>query len=132
MDLYSNAVFVSAAGRLPGHYFGEIPYTLGETIDLAMRYRPNGLSAASPGTAEYFVGYHGLNYASGPQQFFPDLAHPAAWGILDDAQVGGYMLVQFDGGPATTLRSEWTNISFQLDNVAVRATTWSLVRSLYR
>ena len=62
-------------GRLPFYNFTAshgINYTKGNTIHVEIRYEPNGLSQADPGTIQYTVGYLGQTYSSGVLAFEMD------------------------------------------------------------
>ena len=93
---------------------------------------PNGLSETNPATIEYKITYDGMNYTSGPLAFSE--GNPAddppygRWGILNEAQVGGYMEMEVNN----MMSSTWSNICFEPLTVGVTPATWSLAKMLYR
>lgn len=102
-------------GRLPFFSFTAthgVTYTKGDTVRLGMIYNANGLSAGSPATIEYIYD-DGTVYSSGALAF--DMGNPAEdpphglWGMLNDAQIGGYMQVL---SSTETLSTTWGNIEF--------------------
>ncbi len=105
-------------GRLPFFSFTGsfgINYAKGDTINLGVDYKANGLSLLDPATVEYLVSYNGTDYTSGPLNF--DEGNPAegfgSWGALDSAQAGGYMQAFIDiGNPSNLLRAEWGSIAY--------------------
>jgi hypothetical protein len=103
-------------GRLPFFSFTGtfgLHYVKGTSIHLEAIYHANGLSMVSPATIEYRVNYGG-SYTSGALPF--DEGNPAepygTWGILNNAQVGGYAQVFLGGLPNEAVRAEWTNLEF--------------------
>ena len=124
-------------GRLPFYNFTAshgINYTKGNTIHVEIRYEPNGLSQADPGTIQFTVGYLGQTYSSGVLAF--DQGNPnepyGTWGILNDARVGGHTQPFIQANPSN-LRAGWTNICYEdLGSVAVEETTWGGIKSTYR
>lgn len=110
-------------GRLPFYTFTGnygLHYTKGDLIHLAVTYKPNGLSSASPATIEYEVTYNGSNYSSGVLPF--DEANPAEdpphglWGMLNDGRVGGYDQNYLDpANPGENLKASFTNIAYGPD-----------------
>ena len=123
-------------GRLPFYSFtatNGLHYVKGTTIHLEMIYKPNGLSAASPGTMEYVVRYNGSSYASGPLAFDEGNAAEGhgTWGDLDDARAGGQMQ-SFIAGQANNTSGKWENIFFTTLPTASTNSTWGRLKSLYR
>ena len=104
-------------GRLPFYYFGNI-YVAGTTVRLTIIYTPNNeMDAAHPATIEYIYD-DGSPVSSGPLAF--DEGNPAenpphgVFGILNPAQVGGYMQFSNMGGQlGQTMTTTWGNIAFQ-------------------
>jgi hypothetical protein len=105
-------------GRLPFYSFTSahgITYTKGETVGVSVEYLPNSLSMADPATIIYTVT-QGLNtYSSGPLPF--DEGNPGegmgSWGMLDQAQVGGYMQIFLaTSGAGNNLTTTWTNMVY--------------------
>lgn len=127
-------------GRLPFFSFTAVfglHYVKGTPIHVEMVYSPNGLSQASPATIVYNLTYNATNYTSGALPF--DEGNPAEdpphglWGILTPSQVGGVMQVLWQsGGPGTTLRAEWANITFDPCTVGVEPRGWGSIKGLYR
>jgi hypothetical protein len=102
-------------GRMPFYSFTAsqgLTYTKGDMISLGVKYRPNSLTMADPGTIEYLVSYNGMDYTSGVIPF--DEGNPSepygTWGILDDARVGGHL--QAFISPSTDIMAEWTNVFY--------------------
>jgi hypothetical protein len=104
-------------GRLPYYNFTAehgISYARGTTIHMEIVYRPNGLSAADPGTILYRVVMGGTTYESPEIPF--DEGNPAEdppyglWGILNDARAGGYFQPRANTGEALSIT--WSDISF--------------------
>lgn len=102
-------------GRLPFYSFTGtqgLHYTMGDTARMGVVYNPNGLSQPSPGTIEYLITISGTTYSSGVLAF--DEGNPAegfgSWGILDNAQVGGYAQPYIASGGL--LRVTFGNLSF--------------------
>jgi hypothetical protein len=108
-------------GRLPFYTFTGVyglRYTAGDMIHLSMTYKHNGLSAASPGTIQYDVVYHGTSYSSGPLNFDQgntgeDPPH-GLWGDLNSARVGGHMKAFLDtpGDFSAQTTANFTNIVY--------------------
>jgi hypothetical protein len=128
-------------GRLPFYSFTAnhgLTYTKGTLIHLEIEYRPHNLNQASPATIEYFVDYNANSYTSGPLPF--DQGNPnenppyGAYGILQDARVGGHVQVFLQGGnSAAQVAAEWMNITFtDLGPVSVDDTSWGSLKALYR
>lgn len=129
-------------GRMPFWSFtdpahGGLHYVKGHPIHIEIVYNPNGLSMASPGTAQYNLVYDGNAYTSGPLPM--DMGNPAEdppyglWGILNGAGVGGFM--QFfpgQSGAQGQCKAEWTNIQYSALTVGVENKTWSTMKGLYR
>lgn len=107
-------------GRLPFYSFTGsqgVNYSMGDTINVGVKYRANGLNAGSPGTIEYLLTLGGNDYTSGPLAF--DEGNPAEdpphglWGILNNARVGGYMQVQStNSGAGNNLVANFGNLSY--------------------
>lgn len=106
-------------GRLPFYSFTGnhgLHYAKGNPIRLEVVYHANGLSLASPGTIEYKVDYLGSSYSSGPLNF--DQANPGEdpphglWGILNDANAGGYLQSFMAGDGTQAVKATYTNIQF--------------------
>lgn len=127
-------------GRLPFYSFTSshgVVYTKGDPIQLCLTYRPHGLSESDPATIVYDLTYGGSDYSSGPLPF--DQGNPAEdppyglWGILNQAQVGGfvqYFLTQ--GTPPHSVNAKWSDVSFQALTVAVENSTWGRVKGMFR
>jgi hypothetical protein len=111
-----NGEIAAFGGRLPFYSFNNhvppVNYVKGETIRLGAKYRPNSLTQADPGTIEYIVIKDAVTYSSGVIPF--DEGNPAEdpphglWGILNDAQVGGYFQPQIN----TSDPDNWGQIDF--------------------
>jgi len=107
-------------GRLPFYSFTGahgLHYAAGDPIHLGMTYRHNGLSAGSPATIEYVLGYLGNTYTSGPLSF--DMANAGEdpphglWGMLNDARAGGHFKAFMTPGDITAAaKATFTNIEF--------------------
>ncbi len=100
-------------GRLPFYSFTAthgVLYTKGDTVTLGVIYNANGNSAGDPATIEYIYD-DGTVYSSGALAF--DEGNPAepygTWGMLDNAQIGGYTQVT---GANATLSTTWGNITY--------------------
>lgn len=92
-----NGEIACFGGRLPFYSFTgsqSLTYTLGNTVRLGVKYRPNSLSAGDPATIEYLLTMGATNYTSGALAF--DEGNPAEdpphglWGMLTPAGVGGF------------------------------------------
>ncbi|MCP4455669.1 MAG: hypothetical protein GY809_29770 [Planctomycetes bacterium] len=103
-------------GRLPFYSFTasqSLTYTKGDTVRVGMEYNPNSLSAADPATIIYNLSMGAADYTSGVLAF--DEGNPAEdppyglWGHLNDARLGGYVLVFSSDDNLTT---RWDNISY--------------------
>jgi len=124
-------------GRLPFYSFTAqhgIHYVKGNPIHLEIKYDPNSLSQADPGTIEYTVTYQAQTYQSGPLAF--DQGNPAenhgTWGILNDARVGGHTQPFIQANPSN-LRAAWSNICYEdLGTVPVEPKTWGGIKATYR
>ena len=125
-------------GRLPFYSFTGsqgLTYVKGTTIHMEVKYLPNSLTMADPGTIEYILNYNSTNYTSGELPF--DEGNPAepygTWGILDDARAGAHMQAFLQAGnPAAGLRGDWGNIEFDdLGGVPVEPGTWGQIKSIY-
>jgi hypothetical protein len=107
-------------GRLPYFSFSGtygLYYTTGDTVRCGMKYRPNSLTEADPGTIEYLLTVDDVEYSSGPLAF--DMGNPdedppyGLWGILNDARVGGYFLPLIaQGDPNNWGRIDFDNIVY--------------------
>jgi hypothetical protein len=126
-------------GRLPFFSFTSayaLVYVKGTLIHLEVIYHANGLSLDSPATIEYLLTYNSVNYTSGALPF--DEGNPAegygSWGMLDNAQAGGYAQVFMGGLINEAVRAEWTNIVFDdlTPPVPVEKTTWGQIKAGYR
>jgi hypothetical protein len=129
-------------GRLPFYSFtsafGKL-YVAGTTVRLTIIYTPNNeMDAAHPATIEYIYD-DGAPVSSGPLAF--DEGNPAenpphgVFGILNPAQVGGYM--QFNnmvGQIGGTMTTSWSNIAFQdLGTVvSTEESSFGAVKALFR
>jgi hypothetical protein len=125
-------------GRLPFYSFTSnqgLTYTKGETIGLQVTYLPNDLDELAPATIEYEVFLGGMTYTSGPLPF--DEGNPAEdppyglWGMLNDAQVGGYVQCFLQAGnPEAALSAEWLRIDFEnLDSVPTETRSWGSLKA---
>lgn len=101
-------------GRLPFYSFTGsqgVTYTAGTTVRLGIIYSANGLSSADPATIEYIYDDGSMVYTSGVLAF--DEGNPnepyGTWGMLDNAQIGGYMQVF---NTASNLTGTWGNIVY--------------------
>ncbi len=127
-------------GRLPFYSFTGAhlqTYVKGTSVTLAIDYKPNGLSAASPGTIVYTLTNSNGTFSSGPLAF--DEGNPTQdpprglWGILNPANAGGYMQIPWGGqGPTINLRTEWSNICYDASPVPAAASTWGKIKADYR
>ena len=107
-------------GRLPFFTFTGtfgLHYQKGNPIHLELTVKPHGLNASSPGTIEYTVVYQGATYSSGELNLdqgnaSEDPPH-GLWGILNDANVGGYaQCFMVPGNFNTAFKATYTNIKF--------------------
>ena len=126
-------------GRLPFYSFTANhaqTYVKGTTVTLGIDYRPNGLSAASPGSIVYTLTNANGTFSS-PVLFF-DEGNPAEdpphgrWGILSPAYAGGYSQFYNGQGTAHTFRTEWSNICYDAHPVPAAAATWGRIKADYR
>jgi hypothetical protein len=90
-------------GRLPFYSFTGtqgLHYTMGDTVRMGVVYSPNGLSQLSPGTIEYLITMNSITYSSGLLAFDEGNAAEGhgTWGMLDNAQIGGYAQPYIAGG----------------------------------
>ncbi|HNO76964.1 MAG TPA: PEP-CTERM sorting domain-containing protein [Phycisphaerae bacterium] len=105
-------------GRLPFYSFTGsqgLTYTKGDTVNVGVKYRANGLSSGSPATIEYLLTLGGNDYTSGPLAFDEGNAAEGmgTWGMLDDARVGGYVQYFTGGsGAGNGLVANFGNMSF--------------------
>ncbi len=107
-------------GRLPFYSFTGshgVNYTMGDTVNVGVKYRANGLNAGSPATIEYLLTLGGNDYTSGALAF--DEGNPAEdpphglWGMLNNARVGGYMQMLTGGsGVGNNLVANFGNLNF--------------------
>ena len=127
-------------GRLPFYSFTGsqgVTYTKGDVISLKVTYIANTLTELNPATIEYEVTYGGSTYTSGPLSF--DEGNPAEdppyglWGMLNQAQVGGYVQEFMDAGNFDSdLRTEWSNIVYEnLNSVTIEPASWGSLKSRY-
>ena len=126
-------------GRLPFYSFtanhGQT-YAKGTSATLSIEYRPNGLSAASPGSIKYTLTNANGTFSS-PVLFF-DEGNPAEdpphgrWGILQPARAGGYMQFYNGQGTPVNLRTEWTNICYDAIPTPAAPASWGRLKSNYR
>jgi hypothetical protein len=126
-------------GRLPFYSFtvqhGQT-YTKGTTVRLMIEYRPNGLSAASPGTIQYTLGNANGTFQSPVLAF--DEGNPAEdpphgrWGILSPAYAGGYVQGYNGQGTPVNFRGTFENICFEAFPVPAASSTWGRIKSDYR
>ena len=128
-------------GRMPFYSFTVqhgISFARNATISLGMDYNPNGLSAASPGTIQYHVGWNGNTYDS--PVFNMDMGNPAEdpphglWGILNDARAGGAIQIfEGTGGAGNNLKAIFSNMVFDNSGpVPTQSSSWGQVKALYR
>ncbi len=103
-------------GRLPFYSFTGsqgVTYVKGSMVRIGMIYDANSNSAGDPATIEYLYD-DGTAYTSGPLAF--DQGNPAEgfgeWGMLDSAQIGGYMQFFVAGDNTDGLSTTWGNISY--------------------
>ena len=137
-----NGEIAAFGGRLPFYSFNmhdpPITYTKGETIRLAVRYRPNSLTEEDPATIEYLVTKEGITYSSGVLPF--DQGNPAEdppyglWGMLNDARVGGYFMPQNNpADPDNWGRADFDNIVYDpnpqvspdIDSAVITTRIWN-------
>ncbi len=128
-------------GRLPFYSFTAsqgISYTAGDVIHLGIMYQPHANTMEEPAEITYLVNYNGMSYSSGPIAF--DEGNTAEdppyglWGMLNDAQVGGYCQMFLQAGNANAgVHVEWTNITYEpMEIVAAEQSSWGKVKSLYK
>lgn len=128
-------------GRLPFYSFTAsdgVSYTKGDVIHLEVEYTPNDLTETNPATIEYIVDYEGSLYSSGLLAF--DMGNPdedppyGLWGMLNEAQVGGYVQVFIEqGSPDSDLTAEWSSIVYE--NTAptpIHVSSWGEIKATYR
>lgn len=101
-------------GRLPFYSFtGDqgVTYTKGSTVSIGLIYSANSNTAGDPATIEYLYN-DGTAYTSGALAF--DEGNPAegfgSWGMLDNAQAGGFMQVFLGSGG--DISTTWDNINY--------------------
>lgn len=127
-------------GRMPFFSFTGtfgLTYTKGNPITVEIIYLANSNSQADPGTIQYNINYLGNDYTSGVLPF--DEGNPnedppyGLWGILNDAQAGGFVQV-FIGGAPNSLDATWTDISFTnlKQPNATESSSWGQVKGLFR
>jgi hypothetical protein len=105
-------------GRLPFYSFTGtygVHYVKGETVRLGFVYDPHSLTEQDPGTIEYWLRQGSTWYTSGLIPF--DQGNPAEgygeYGMLDNAQVGGYFQPYIVvGDPGNWLRIDYGNMVF--------------------
>lgn len=128
-------------GRLPFYSFTAndgVVYTKGTVIHLGIEYSPNDLTEMNPATIEYTVDYDGMMHSSGALPFDegnPDEDPPhGLWGMLNEAQAGGYMQIFLDqGDPDSEVTTEWRSIAYEntKPTPTVRK-SWGEIKSTYR
>lgn len=123
-------------GRLPFYPFtgsNGITYVKGETIGIEVAYDPNGLTSDDPGTIVYTIHYQGNDYSSGVLPFDEGNAAEGygTWGILDQAQVGGFVQVFTAAqGEAT---AQWSNIEFEACGPTPTIdSSWGQIKASYK
>ena len=127
-------------GRLPFYSFTGAPhsqtYVKGTRVTLAIDYKPNGLTAASPATIVYTLTNANGTFASPPLGF--DEGNPSQnpprglWGILNPARAGGYMQIPWGPGTPITLHCDWSNICYDATPVPATSATWGRIKADYR
>ena len=126
-------------GRLPFYSFTSVyglHYVKGTPIHLEVVYHANSLSPEDPGTIEYNLTYDNMFYTSGVLAFDqgnPNEPEYGFWGILENAQVGGYSQVFLAPGiEGANFRAEWNNIVFtDLTPIPVMESSWGQIKNLY-
>lgn len=135
----SDGEIAAFGGRLPFYSFTAsqgITYTPGTPITLEITYMANELNMQNPGTIEYRVFVNNNWYTSGAIAF--DEGNPGegygSWGILNDAQVGGYLQAFLEEGQEDLcLRAEWANIIFEsLAGTPVDQTSWGQIKKRFQ
>jgi hypothetical protein len=112
-------------GRLPFFNFTAtygLHYVKGETVREGFVYNPHGLSSADPATMQYWLLKGGNWYTSGALPF--DEGNPAepygTWGMLDSAQIGGWLQPYIVAGdPTNGLRIDFGNMVFTPEPAAL-------------
>ena len=111
-----NGEIAAFGGRMPFYSFTVeqgLTYTKDETIGLGIQYLPRSLTEEDPGLIKYNVTQGGTDYTSGWIPFdFGGGEGYGAYGILDDARVGGYCLPQLNAEPDDWSKTEWDNIRY--------------------
>jgi hypothetical protein len=126
-------------GRLPFYSFTATngqTYLKGTTVRLQIEYRPNGLSAASPGTIQYTLTNGNGTFQSPVLAFdegntSEDPPH-GLWGILQPSTAGGYVQGFNGQGVPVDFRGTFTNICYEAFPVAAAPSTWGRIKSDYR
>ena len=126
-------------GRLPFYSFtvqnGQT-YVKGTTVRLQIEYRPNGLSAASPGTIQYTLTNANGTFTSPVLAF--DEGNPSEdpphgrWGILQPSTAGGYVMGYNGQGTYVDFRGTFENICYEAFPVPAAPSTWGRIKSDYR
>ena len=127
-------------GRLPFYSFTGshgVTYTKGDWINLEVTYQPHANTMDEPADITYVLTYNGMTYSSGALPF--DEGNPAedppygVWGMLNEAQVGGYSQVFLQAGNTDAgVKVEWANISFeQITIIGTEKSSWGKVKSMY-
>ena len=127
-------------GRLPFYSFTGAPhaqtYAKGSAVTLAIDYKPNGLTAASPATIVYTLTNSNGTFSSPPLGFDEGNAaeNPprGVWGILNPARAGGYMQAYLAAGSPVNFRGEWWNICYDAQPVPAATSTWGRIKADYR
>jgi hypothetical protein len=111
-------------------------YVKGTQVTLSMDYRPNGLSAASPGSIVYTLTNANGTFQS-PVLLFDegntaeDPPH-GLWGILQPAHAGGYIQAFNGQGTPVNFRGEWSNICYDAHPVPAATSSWGRIKADYR
>lgn len=115
-----------------------VVYTKGNEITLEINYVPYGNSDTSPATIEYKLTYLGTTYSSGelPMLNCNAIEEPlyGCYGILNFAEVGGFIQCLWQAGDNEQIGATWTTIEYAPEGKPTPTvpSTWGRVKTLYR
>jgi hypothetical protein len=128
-------------GVLPFYSFTAnhgVVYIKDTTIHLEVNYVPRGNSEAFPAWMEYNLTYDGVTYSSGNLVMGGcNLAEEpiyGCYGILNFAQVGGYVQDLWQAGSGQQVVAEWSNITYAPEGKPTPAvqSSWGRLKTMYR
>jgi hypothetical protein len=112
-------------------------YVKGQLIHLSVLYRPRDNAPPNYGQITYSLVLGGTPYTSGPLNMdgcnTSEQPIYGCYGILNFAEVGGFMQHFLQTGPPTgSVNATWSNIVFSTAPTAASRSTWGAIKTLYR